>query len=96
MITGASNIEQLGEDPIDRSAIDRSANDRSAIDRSAIDRSAIYRSAEEKERKHDSLAMQTEEDSKPFLKFLLSAQDIDKEDLKLLKKKIAELNKREI
>ena len=40
--------------------------------------------------------MQTEEDSKPFLKFLLSAQDIDKEDLKLLKKKIAELNKREI
>jgi len=40
--------------------------------------------------------MQTEEDNKPFLKFLLSAQDIDREDLKLLKKKVAELRGREI
>ena len=37
------------------------------------------------------MAIQTEADRKPFLNFLLSAQDLDKEDLKLLKKKIAEL-----
>jgi len=40
--------------------------------------------------------MQTDQDNKPFLKFLLSAQDIDKEDLKLLRKKIGELRGKEI
>ena len=40
--------------------------------------------------------MQNGEDSKPFVQFLLSAEDIDKEDLKLLKEKIAELQGREI
>lgn len=41
-------------------------------------------------------AMQTEDDPKPFLDFLLSAQNLEKEDLKLLKKKVAELRSREV
>lgn len=56
----------------------------------------LEKPADDKSKYRDSLAMQTEEDNKPFLKFLLSAQDIDKEDLKLLKKKIAELRGREV
>jgi flagellar biosynthesis/type III secretory pathway protein FliH len=39
---------------------------------------------------------QTEEDPKPFLTFLLSTQNLEKEDLRLLKKKVAELRGREV
>lgn len=48
------------------------------------------------QRLSEPIAIQTDTNTKPFLNFLLSAQDIDKEDLKLLKRKIAELRGREI
>ena len=45
---------------------------------------------------NEPIAIQTEGDRKPFLNFFLAAQDIDKEDLRLLKKKIAELSDRKV
>ncbi len=48
------------------------------------------------EERAEPVAIQTEADNKPFLKYLLSLQDLDKEDMKLLKRKIAELKGREV
>jgi hypothetical protein len=39
---------------------------------------------------------QTDDDPKPFLAFLLSNPDLEKEDLRLLKRKVAELRSREV
>lgn len=41
-------------------------------------------------------AAQTDDDPKPFLAFLLSNPNLEKEDLRLLKRKVAELRSREV
>ena len=46
------------------------------------------------DRQSEPIAIQTESDKKPFLNYLLSAQDLDKDDIKLLKRKIAEIRAR--
>jgi hypothetical protein len=40
--------------------------------------------------------VQTEEDNKPFLSFILNNQNLDKEDIRLLKKKIADMRAKDI
>jgi hypothetical protein len=45
---------------------------------------------------HEEGGTQTEQDPKPFLAFLLSNPSLEKEDLRLLKKKVAELRGREV
>jgi hypothetical protein len=48
------------------------------------------------EEQREDRGMQTDDDPKPFLAFLLSAPNLEKEDLRLLKKKVAELRGREV
>lgn len=48
------------------------------------------------ERQLEEQSVQTDDDPKPFLDFLLSRKDIDKEDLILLRRKVAELRSREV